>query len=70
MPLEKSKPAKDIYINDKGEILINDSLEGKITNLTTSEVVSYEGKFVSVNNRVVCTSDNGKIYIKSLNEEK
>ena len=70
VPLEKSKPAKDTYINDKGEILINDSLEGKITNLTTSEVVSYEGKFISVNNRVICTSDNGKIYIKSLNEEK
>ncbi|MBE6052239.1 MAG: dipeptidyl-peptidase IV [Clostridium sp.] len=68
IPLEKSKSPKDIYVNDKGEILINDSLEGKVKNLTTSKSVSYEGKFISVNDKVVCSSDNGKIYIKSLSE--
>lgn len=68
IPLEKSKLVKDIYINNKGEILINDSLEGKVKNLTTSKSVSYEGKFLSVNNKVVCSSDNGKLYIKSLSE--
>lgn len=68
MNLEKAKDAKDIYVNEKGEMLINDNLEGSVTNMTTGDKVMYNGKFISVNNRVICSSDNESIYIKSLSE--
>jgi hypothetical protein len=64
--LDKPKNPNEIYINDKGEILVNESLEGKVKNMTTSESVKYEGTFISVNNKVILSSDNGKLYIKSL----
>lgn len=66
--LDKPKDIKDIFVNDKGEILINDNLEGSVTNTVTGKKVTYEGKFVSVNNKVICSSDNEKVYIKSLSE--
>ena len=66
--LDKGKDSKDIYVNEKGEILINDNLEGTVTNMSQGTKVSYDGKFISVNNKVVCSSDNGEIYIKSLSE--
>ncbi len=68
--LDKPKDSKDIYVNDKGELLVNDNLEGVITNMKTGEKVSYDGKFISVNNKVICSSDNEEIYIKSLKETK
>ncbi|MBD7910607.1 MULTISPECIES: hypothetical protein [Clostridium] len=63
--LEKPKDIKDIYIDDKSEILVNDNLQGKVKNITTGDTITYEGKFISVNDKVVCSSDNGKIYLKS-----
>ena len=70
MNIEKPKDSKDLYVNEKGELLINDNLEGTVTNMKTGDKVSYEGKFISVNNKVICSSDNEEIYIKSLNEAK
>jgi len=67
--LEKPKDIKDIYINnDKGQILVNDSREGKVKNITTGDKITYEGKFISVNNKVVCYSKDGKIYLKSVTD--
>ncbi|MBD7911358.1 dipeptidyl-peptidase IV [Clostridium cibarium] len=66
--LDKPKNSTDIYVNDKGEFLVNDSLDGKVKNLTTSESVSYKGKFIFVNNKVILSSDNGKIYLTSLSK--
>ena len=68
--IETPKESKDLYVNEKGELLINDNLEGTVTNMTTGGKVSYDGKFVSMNNKVICSSDNEEIYIKGLNEAK
>lgn len=66
--LEKPKDIKDIYINNKNQILVNDSLEGKVKNITTGDTISYEKTFITVNDKVVCSSDNGKIYLKSVTD--
>lgn len=66
--LEKPMDIKDIYINENNEIFINDSAEGKVKNITAKQNISYEGRFISVNDRVVCSSDNGKVYLKSVKD--
>lgn len=66
--LLKSKDIKDIFINNKSQILVNDSLEGKVKNVTTGDNVTYQGTFISVNDKVICSSDNGKIYLKSVTD--
>jgi len=66
--LEKPMDIKDIYINENNEIFINDSAEGKVKNITTKQNITYEGRFISVNDRVVCSSDNGKVYLKSVKD--
>ncbi|MDS0524743.1 hypothetical protein NNC19_03560 [Clostridium sp. SHJSY1] len=67
--LDKGVSKKEIYINNKNEILVNNSLEGKVKNLTTNVEVSYSGKFISVNNKVILSKDNDKLYVKNLAEE-
>jgi len=66
--LEKSKDIKDIYINTNSQILVNDSLEGKIKNITTGDTITYEGKLISVNEKVICSSKDGKIYLKGVTD--
>lgn len=66
--LEKSKNPSDIYITSDGSILVNDNLQGKVTNILKNTTVSYNGKFISVNDKVVCSSDSGSIYLKSIEE--
>jgi hypothetical protein len=66
--LEKPKDIKDICINDKSEILVNDNLKGNVKNITTGDTITYEGKFISINDKVICSSDNGKIYLKSVTD--
>lgn len=68
LDLQKPKDPKDIDINENGEILINDNLEGTLTNMSTGSKVSYNGKFITANSKVVMSADNEKIYIKSLSE--
>jgi hypothetical protein len=68
--LEKPKDIKDIFITSNSQILVNDSLEGKIKNITTGDIITYEGKLIEVNNKVICSSDsdNGKFYLKSITD--
>lgn len=66
--LEKPKDIKDITITNKNQILVNDSREGKVKNITTGDTVTYDGTFITVNDKVVCSSDNGKIYLKSVTD--
>ncbi|MGG7177065.1 dipeptidyl-peptidase IV [Clostridium paraputrificum] len=66
--LEKSKNPEDIHVNSKSEIMINDNLEGKITNLTTGDTISYEGMFIQLTDKIICSSSNGKLFIKSLSD--
>ena len=65
---DKPREPKDIYINENGEILVNDSLLGKVINTKSKDEVSYEGKLVSITESIVVSSDNGKVYLKSLKD--
>ncbi|MBE6047406.1 MAG: dipeptidyl-peptidase IV [Clostridium sp.] len=66
--IDKPKDVKDLYVNEKGELLVNDNLQGVVVNMTTGAKVTYNGMFISVNNKVICSSDNEQTYIKSLSE--
>ena len=66
--LEKPKDLKDIYINSDNQILVNDNLTGKVTNLTTKKVVAYVGQEIQITDKIVCSKDDNKIIVKSLTE--
>ena len=66
--LEKPKELRDIYVNEKDQIVVNDSLAGKVKNLSTNNYVSYEGKLVCLTNNIVISNDGGKIYLKSVKD--
>lgn len=68
--LEKPKDPRDIYLNSDSEILINDNLTGKVTNLTTNEIIQYEGKMLQLTDQLICSFNNNKIIIKSLKDTK
>lgn len=67
--LEEPKELSDIYVTigiNQGEVLINDNLKGKITNLSTNDEITYEGKFITMNDEVICSLSNSILKIKSL----
>lgn len=69
--LPEPKEIRDLYIvkgdnSGSGDILVNNNLEGKVTNLTTNETVEYEGKFVAMNDSIVCSLKDSVLKIKSL----
>lgn len=66
--LEKPKDIKDIYLNSENQILINDNLTGKVTNLTTNKSVQYEGKILQLTDQLICSLNNNKIIITSLTD--
>lgn len=66
--LEKAKDVKDIHVNNKSQIMINDNLEGKVTNLATGETISYNGKLIGITDRVITSEVNGKLYIKKISD--
>lgn len=66
--LEKPKDVSDIYIDNKGVIMINDNLTGKVTNLSTKETITYNGRFIEITNRVITSSNDGTLYIKNLTD--
>ncbi|AGX42264.1 hypothetical protein [Clostridium saccharobutylicum] len=58
---------KDIYFSNKGEILVNDCLMGKVKNLTTGEEVEYDGTLIQIKEGFIATADNnGKLSYKNL----
>lgn len=61
---------KDIYFNNKSEILINDNLKGSIKNLTTGNEVEYEGKLIQIKEDFIAAMDNdGKLVYKNLKDK-
>lgn len=68
LTLEKPKEKKDIFVNSNNEILINDNLTGKVHNLTTNKNISYEGKFIKLTEKAICSLSEGKVYLKSLED--
>lgn len=73
--LPEPKEVSDLYIVKgdnlgSGDILVNNKLEGKVINLTTNEVVEYEGKFIAMNDSIVCSLKDSILKIKSLKSTK
>lgn len=58
---------KDVYFSNKSEILVNDSLMGKVKNLTTGNEVEYEGTLIQMKEDFIATVDaDGKVTFKTL----
>lgn len=66
--LEKAKKIDDIIISKKGDLLINDNLEGKITDAKTGNSVNYEGTFLQINSKYICSIQKGQLIMKDLEE--
>ena len=66
--LEKYKNPRDIYITTKGDVFVNDNLTGKVTNLHNGDTITYEGMFIEMTDRVIITSSNGTIFMKSVTD--
>ena len=66
--LDESKNKEDIHITQEGNILINDTLSGKVLNKTTGNIISYKGKFISMNDKIIFSNKNNYIYIKSIKD--
>lgn len=60
--LSSAVDSKDVYINFKGQLLINDNLQGKIKNITLNKEYKYEGNFIGIYNDGVATVVNNKLY--------
>lgn len=66
--LESPKKTSDIYVTVKGDVMINDSLKGKIVNLNTGDTISYEGKFLQITDKIICSTNEGNLIIKNLSD--
>lgn len=66
--LEEAKEKDDIYITEENEIIINDSNDNKVINISNGNSMLYKGEFISINDRVLCSIENGKISLKSVKE--
>lgn len=69
--LESAVTRNNIYFNDSSQILVNDDLQGCVTNLSTGKKLEYEGKLIQIKEDFIATMNNsGKLSYKSLTEEK
>lgn len=66
--LEEVKEISDIYVTEENNIIINDSNNSKVTNISNGNSMSYKGEFISINDRVLCSVEDGKISLKSVKE--
>lgn len=66
--LKEPMDKKDININRKGEILVNDNLNGIVTNLTTSKETSYKGKFLFMYDKGMASVSQGKLIKTEFNK--
>lgn len=64
--LENPAEYTGIHVNDKNEVLVNNSEKSQITNLTTGNSVSYKGTLVQITDRIICSKSSNKVYIKKL----
>lgn len=58
---------KDIYISSSNQIYINNNLKGIVTNVTTGDTIQYDGKFILMNDKIICTSKDNCINFTNLN---
>lgn len=61
IPLATSVEKQDIHINRKGEILINDNLNGIVKNLMNSKETSYKGRFLCMYDTGIASVSQGKL---------
>ena len=66
--LDSPRDIKDIYITEKSEVIINDSIENRVTNISNGKSMPYKGEFIAINDRVLCSIEEGKISLKSVKE--
>lgn len=59
---------KYVHISENGDILVNDCLKGKILNLTKQSTISYDGKFIDLNDKVITSLVDNKIKLKSVED--
>lgn len=61
--LLQPKDINDVFVNEKGQILI-DNNNGSIQNLSTGVKTNYEGVLVKMTNEIIFSLNNGKVCIK------
>lgn len=52
----------DVIITNKGQVLINDNVQGKVRDILYNKEYKYEGKFIGIYNSGVATVINDKFY--------
>ncbi len=62
LKLTKETEIKDIFVNNKGEVFVNDSSKNVITELLSLKETKYEGSFLSFYNNGVASILDGKYY--------
>ncbi len=65
--LEEPVNIKDIYITEKNEIVVNNSILHEVNNIMTGERITYEGEFIAINERVLISlDDNNMLNLKNI----
>ena len=64
LPEEADK--NDIYISSNNQIYINNNAKGNVINITTGENIKYDGKFLFMNDKVICNLNNNYLNFISL----
>ena len=52
---------ENIFFNDESDIIVNNSLEGKVKNITTGNEYEYVGKFIDVKDDFIALDDGDKL---------
>lgn len=66
--LESPKFKEDINITYDGGILVNDKLKGWVNNIINNDKISYDGRYVTSNNKIIYSQEGNKVCIKSLKD--
>jgi hypothetical protein len=60
--LESAIARSDLYFNNESKILINESIDGIVKNITDSDEVKYDGKLIQIKDGFIATANNdGKL---------
>lgn len=59
--LKEAVDKEDIYISSEGKVYINDDLKGVITDITSSNTLTYQGRFLQMYEGGVATISQGKL---------
>ena len=64
--LSEEADKNDIYISSNNQIYINNNSKGNVINITTGENIKYDGKFLFMNDKVICNLNNNYLNFISL----